>query len=97
LDPAERAVGLGQALDRRHGMPIGGRGEHQAGSDRLAVHEDSATSADAVLAPHMGTGKTEVVTQEVRQEASRLDGRAPLYAVHHHRDVEALPVLVCVT
>ena len=36
---------LGQPLDRRHPFARDGQGQHQAGIDRLAVHDDGAGTA----------------------------------------------------
>jgi hypothetical protein len=40
-------------------------GEHDAGACRLAVEEDRAGAAHAMLAAHVGPGEAKTVTQEV--------------------------------
>ena len=70
----DRASGAEQALDGGDRVVLGGDGEHQARAHRLAVDEDGAGAADAVLAADVGAGEPEVVAQEVRQQPAGRDG-----------------------
>ena len=54
-------------------MSVGLHREHQAGAHRLAVEEDRAGAADAVLAADVRAGQAELVAQEVAQQQARLD------------------------
>ena len=51
---------------------VGLDGEHQAGPGGLAIDEDGAGAADAVLAPDMGAGEAEVLTEKIHEELARL-------------------------
>jgi hypothetical protein len=55
------AVGGGQTLDRADLPAVTLHGEHQAGPDRVAVHQDRAGPADAVLATQMRAGEIAVL------------------------------------
>ena len=73
-----RAEVLGVVADPLDGgdlVRLGRDGEHQARPHRLAVDEDGARAADAVLAADVGAGEAEVVAQEVGEEAARGRGR----------------------
>ena len=52
---------------------VGLHGEHQAGADRLAVEQDVAVAAEAVLAGDVRAGQIEILAQEVRERPARLD------------------------
>ena len=47
--------------------------KHQAGAHRLAVDDDGAGAADAVLAADMGAGLPAILADGVDQRAPRLD------------------------
>ena len=64
--------------------------EHQAGADRLAVEDDGAGAADAVLAADMGAGLAAVVADRVDQGLARLDADRVRRAVDGQRDVDFL-------
>ena len=61
-----------QPLDRRHLGAVGLHGEHQARARGLAVDQDRARAADAVLASDVRAGEPEVLAQEVREQLARL-------------------------
>ena len=67
-------AGRGQAFDGLDLMPVGLRRQHDAGARRLAVEEDGAGAADAVLAPDVRAGETEILAEKVAQQQPRLDG-----------------------
>ena len=48
-------------------------GEQETGPHAVAVQADRAGATDAVLAPDVRTGQIEVLAQEVREQAPRLD------------------------
>ena len=56
-------------------------GEHQARADRLAVEDDRAGPAHAVLAAEMGSRELQVLPYEIREGPSWLR-RTPLVACH---------------
>jgi hypothetical protein len=62
-----------QPLDGRDLVAIGLHGEHQAGTDRLAVEQDSAGTTYPVLATDMRTSQAQVVAQEIAEQQSWLD------------------------
>src|SRR5262249_51757980 len=51
---------------------VGLHAEHQAGPDRLAVEQDRARAAHALLAPDVGPGVAKVVAEHVDQGSARL-------------------------
>jgi hypothetical protein len=59
---------LGKPFNRGDLMTIGLHGEHEAGTNRRSIEKDRAGTADAVLAPDMGAGETNVVTEKVGKE-----------------------------
>src|SRR5262249_8007575 len=69
-----RAVRGGQALDRLNLMAVRLDGQHQARAGWLAVDEDRARAAHAVLAADMGAGQREILSNEITEEQARLDG-----------------------
>ena len=77
LHVAELAVRPGQALDGDDVGAVGLDGEHQARPDRLAVDEDGARAAHAVLAAEVGAGQPEVLAQGVGERLARLDEHPP--------------------
>ena len=65
---------------------VGLDGEHQAGARGLAVDEDGAGAADAVLAADVGAGEPEVLAQEVDEELARLAAALARLAVDGEPD-----------
>src|SRR5581483_11092773 len=61
-------------------------GQHQAGSHALAIHQDRAGAAHAVLAADVGARQLQVVAQEVGQRAARLDVALVSAAVNGEAD-----------
>src|SRR5262249_19195760 len=62
--------------------------EHQAGTDRLAVEDDGAGAADAMLAADMRAGLAAVIADSVDQGLARLDTDRVRLAVDRQRDVD---------
>ncbi len=54
-------------------MAVGLRGEHDAGSRRLAVEENRARAAHAVLASDMRAGQAQILAEKIAQQKPRLD------------------------
>ena len=73
LQRVELAGPRRQPLDRRQLAAVGLHGEHQAGAHRLAVEQDRAGAAHAVLAADVGAGQAQLVAQEVGEQQARLD------------------------
>src|SRR6202051_3384769 len=67
LQRVQGAVVNSDALDRQDLVPVGLHREHQARSRRIAVEENGAGAAHAVLAAEMGAGQAELMAQEIRQ------------------------------
>ncbi len=63
-----------EPLDGQHLAAVGLTGQHQAGVDRLAVHEHGARAAIADVAAELGAGQVELIAQEPEQRRFR---RAP--------------------
>ncbi len=63
-----------QPFNRRQRVAVGLDGKHQAGPRRLAVEEDGAGAADAVLAAYVCAGKRQLVAQKVAQQQARRNG-----------------------
>jgi hypothetical protein len=74
-------IALGEALDGRDLMAVGLYGQEQTRARRLAVEQDRACAADAVLAAEMGASQPQVVTQDIGEMATRLDVEAGRAAV----------------
>ena len=82
-----REVTSGDAiLDRGDLGPVGLYGEDEAAPHRAAVDQHRAGSAHAVLAPQVGTGEAEPLTQQVGERQPRLDRDAAGHAVHPYLD-----------
>ncbi len=92
LQRMESTVLVGQALDGRNFMVVGLHGEHQAGAYGLAVEQDGAGAADAVLAADMGAGQRQIVTQKIAEQQARFDKTLIFDAVHRERDVVIISV-----
>src|SRR3989449_387307 len=56
-------------------------GEHEAGADRLAVHQDGAGAAHPVLASDVRSGEAQLVAQEVGEEQPRLHRALVAHAI----------------
>ena len=82
----ELAVGSAEAFDGGHFGAVGLHGEDEAGAHGLAVEQDRARAADAVLAPEVGAGELASLAQEVRQRQSRLDRSPTRVTVDPHLD-----------
>jgi hypothetical protein len=67
-------VAIRQAFHGSQRVAIYLNGQGQARADRVVVEEYRAGAADAVLAPDVGPGQPEVVSEEVAEEQPRLDG-----------------------
>src|SRR5699024_9741253 len=80
-----QVVARGERLDGAQLAAVGLHPEDQAGADRLAVHQDRACPADAVLTPQVGPGEPEVLPQHVGQGLSGLDEDLVLGAVDAQR------------
>src|SRR6266851_527012 len=61
----------GKAFDGLHGAVVAGDREHQARARRLAVDEDRAGAAHAVLAAEMGPGQIASLAQKIGQRQPR--------------------------
>jgi hypothetical protein len=62
-----------QSFHRGHLTAFGLYGEDQTGSDCLAVQENGAGSAHAVLAPDVGAGEFEIMAEEVAEQEPGFD------------------------
>ena len=82
LQRIQLAVGRGQALDGLDVVAVGLHREHDARPRRLAVEEDRARAADAVLAPDVRAGQAEILAEEIAEQQARLDLAAVPRAVH---------------
>jgi hypothetical protein len=82
----ERAVSVGQPLDRLDAGAIGLHGQHQAGAHGMSVHQHGAGAADAVFTAQMRAGQAQYMAQEIRQRLPRWTGRRCARAVHGHLD-----------
>ena len=56
-----------QSLDGDNFLACGLHGKHKAGADCLAIHQNSAGAADAMLTADVGSGEPEFMTQEVAE------------------------------
>ncbi len=80
------AVGRPAALDGRDGCAVEGDREHQAGPHRVAVDEDRAGAADAVLAADVRAGEPQVVPQRVGEQPAGRQREVVRRAVDAERD-----------
>ena len=71
LQRRERAVGVGQALDRLDRPAVHLAHRHQAGADLPAVEQHGAGAAVAGIAADLGAGEAEVVAQRGGQARDR--------------------------
>ncbi len=81
-------LAIGEPFDGADLPAVGLDREHQAGADRLAVEDDGAGAADAVLAADMGAGLAAVVADRIDQRLARLDADVVRAAVDRQRDVD---------
>ena len=81
-------LAVGEPFDGADLPAVGLDREHQAGADRLAVEDDRAGAADAVLAADMRAGLAAVVADRVDQRLARLDADRVRAAVDRQRDVD---------
>src|SRR5216683_309189 len=82
--------GLRQPLD---GADLGAlrlHRQHDAGPRGLAVEQDRAGAADAVLAARVGPGKAEILAEEVDQQLARLGAPSVHLAVDRQADVDEI-------
>ena len=75
-----------EALDGAHVLPVAGDRKGDAGARRLAVDQDGAGAAHAVLAAEMRAGEPAMLAQEVAEVRARLDHRGDRPAVDRERD-----------
>ena len=78
------AVLSGQALDRGDGDAVKIAGEHQAGIDELAVHDDEAGPAIPMPAAFLDAGQEQPVTQDLQQAFPGGDRQTVGFTVHRH-------------
>ena len=71
LQDAEAAGRWREAFHRPDLAAVDLHGEREAGARRLAVDDDRAGAADAVLAADMGAGCADLVAQEIGQQQPR--------------------------
>src|SRR5579884_31975 len=89
LDRMQLAVRAGQPFDRHQVGALSLDGEHDARAHGLAVHQDGAGAAYAVLASDVGAGQIALVAQEIHQRLADLDGALVLDAVDAQADGSA--------
>ena len=63
---------LRQTLDGTDLRAFGLHGKHEAGAYRITIDDHGAGTTDTMLATHMGTGETALLTDHIGQGASRL-------------------------
>src|SRR5438132_113730 len=79
-------LSLAQPLHGHQGVPVGLHPQQQAGAHRLTVQKNGAGPADAVLAPQVGAGQSEVFAEHVGQRAAHRDRDHVALPVHVERD-----------
>jgi hypothetical protein len=89
LQVVELAIGLRQPLHRDDHCALDLRGEQQTRTHGAAIDQDGAGAADAVLAPDMGSGLMQHVTQHIRHLHARLGLRRHAAAVEREVDCPA--------
>src|SRR5206468_8334011 len=87
LQPAQRAIGRGQALYRSHPMAACLDGVHQASAHRLAVEQYRARAADSVLAADVRSGEPQVVAKPVHERQPCGDAPGTADPVHVYLDL----------
>ena len=78
------------ALDGQDLVAVRLHREHQARARRVAVEQDGAGAADAVLAAQMRAGEAELVAQEIGERPAYLDLFLVALAVDGQRDFPRL-------
>ena len=81
------AVVVLQAFDGGQRRAVGLHSEHGAGADGLAVDQDGAGAADAVLAAEVGAGEAAVLAERVGEGAAGLEVGPDAVAVDAESDV----------
>ena len=81
LQDRERAIGLGEALDRRHRAPGALADGDDARADLLAVEQHGAGAAVAGVAADLGAGEAELVAQGIREAPRGVAGELARGAV----------------
>ena len=82
-DPA----GIGKPLDGRHRLPVGLDRQHQAAAHGNAADLQRAGAADTVFAADMGTGKPQIVAQEIDEIGSHGHAAADALAIDRQVDL----------
>src|SRR6476620_1341056 len=78
LERVQGPVRPGQSLDRRDLSTVRLDGEERAGLHGLAVEVDRARAAGRRVTPDVGSGESQLLSEEVDEERARLDiGLAP--------------------
>ena len=85
LDHAERAVGVGHALDRAHLGAVDVERQHVAGLHRDAVDVHDAGAALRGVAADVGAGQPQALAQELHEERPPLHLARDRAAVDGHR------------
>ena len=76
-----------QALDRHDISTIGSHSQRQARANAVAIHEDGAGPANAVLAADMRPGKPDGVADEIGKQQTRLNTRRIFSSVYRDNDI----------
>lgn len=86
LQIIELAAGIGQSLNRDDRCALDLRGEQQTRAHGATIDQDGAGATDAVLAPDMGSGLMQHMTQQIRDLHARLGLRRHAPAVEREFD-----------
>jgi hypothetical protein len=62
-----------ETFDGHHLAAVGLHRKHETASDDLAVDQDATSATDTVLASQMRSGKSDFVTQKIREMYARFD------------------------
>ena len=71
LQHAHRSIGIAEPFDGRDLLAIDLRREDKTGTNRFAIEEHAACTANAVLAADVRTGQTQFVTQKIDERRAR--------------------------
>src|SRR4029078_5091094 len=85
-------AGIRHSLDSIHRGAVALCCQHQAAADNLAVYSHGAGAAHAMLAAHMTTPESKVVTQEIDQCLARIHALADALAVDSQGNIEGVAV-----
>ena len=88
LERIEAAVRRRKSFNCLNGVPVRLHGEHDAGARGFAVKEDGAGAAHTVLAPNVGAGESEVLSQKIAEQQARLDAALIAHSVDCDVDVD---------